>query len=108
MTRAQVAWTCFGNVDLSGVKGLETVRHKGPSTIGIDTLYKSHGKIPEVLLRSAGAPDTFISYVRSLVGQTIEFYSCFISYSSVDQEFAGRLYADLQSKGVPVGLRLKI
>ena len=30
----------------------------------------------------------------------IEFYSCFISYASRDQEFAERLYADLQSKGV--------
>ncbi len=30
----------------------------------------------------------------------IEFYSCFISYSTKDQEFADRLYADLQNKGV--------
>jgi hypothetical protein len=30
----------------------------------------------------------------------IEFYSCFISYSSKDQEFAERLYADLQNKRV--------
>ena len=27
-------------------------------------------------------------------------YSCFISYSSKDQDFAERLYADLQNKGV--------
>src|SRR3712207_9185947 len=27
-------------------------------------------------------------------------YSCFISYSSKDQEFAARLHADLQNKGV--------
>jgi hypothetical protein len=30
----------------------------------------------------------------------IEFYSCFISYSNKDQEFAERLHADLQGKGV--------
>ncbi len=30
----------------------------------------------------------------------MEFYSCFISYSTKDQEFADRLYADLQAKGV--------
>src|SRR6266436_5046549 len=30
----------------------------------------------------------------------IQFYSCFISYSSKDQEFAERLHADLQSKNV--------
>jgi hypothetical protein len=30
----------------------------------------------------------------------VEFYSCFISYSTKDQEFAERLYSDLQAKGV--------
>src|SRR5438270_11425906 len=38
--------------------------------------------------------------MHSLVGKPIDFYSCFISYSSKDQDFAERLYADLQSKGV--------
>jgi hypothetical protein len=30
----------------------------------------------------------------------MEFYSCFLSYSSDDQDFAERLYADLQAQGV--------
>jgi hypothetical protein len=30
----------------------------------------------------------------------VQFYSCFISYSSKDQPFAARLHADLQNKGV--------
>jgi hypothetical protein len=38
--------------------------------------------------------------MRSLIGDALEFYSCFISYSTKDQEFADRLYADLQAKGV--------
>ena len=81
-------------------KGLETIDHRGPSTIGIDTIYKSRGKIPEVFLRGCGVPDEFIAYIGSMVGRPIEFYSCFISYSTKDQEFAERLYADLQAKGV--------
>jgi hypothetical protein len=32
--------------------------------------------------------------------QPIQFYSCFISYSSADREFADGLYADLQAKAV--------
>ena len=95
-----MGWTVFGAVDLSVVKGLESVIHAGPSTIGIDTVYASQGRIPEVFLRGAGVPDEFITYMRSLVGRPIEFYSCFISYSSKDQEFAERLHADLQARGV--------
>ncbi len=90
----------FGDVDLSAAKGLDTVQHEGPSKIGIDTLYKSKGKIPEVFLRGCGVPDEFIAYIGSMVGRPIEFYSCFISYSTLDQEFAERLHADLQAKGV--------
>jgi hypothetical protein len=36
----------------------------------------------------------------SLLNQPIQFYSCFISYSTKDQEFAERLHADLDNKGV--------
>jgi hypothetical protein len=93
--------TLFTDVDLSTVKGLDTIHHWGPSTIGIDTLYKSQGKIPESFLRGAGVPEEFIQYMPSLIsGKAIQFYSCFISYSTKDQEFAERLHADLQSKGV--------
>jgi len=97
---AEAGGTHFDDVDLSTVKGLETVRHRGPSTIGIDTIYKSRGKIPEVFLRGCGVPDEFIAYIGSMVGRPIEFYSCFISYSTKDEEFAKRLHADLQAKGV--------
>jgi hypothetical protein len=41
-----------------------------------------------------------IDYLPSLLNQPIQFYSCFISYSTKDQEFAERLHADLQNKGV--------
>jgi hypothetical protein len=41
-----------------------------------------------------------IDYLPSLLNQAIQHYSCFISYSTKDQEFAERLHADLQNKGV--------
>jgi hypothetical protein len=37
---------------------------------------------------------------RMSSGEALQFYSCFISYSSKDQVFADRLHADLQNKGV--------
>jgi uncharacterized protein YjbI with pentapeptide repeats len=99
-TLATTGGTGFSDVDLSTTKGLESLVHRGPSTVGIDTIYKSLGKIPEVFLRGCGVPDEFIAYIGSMVGRPIEFYSCFISYSTKDQEFAERLHADLQAKGV--------
>lgn len=92
--------TTFAGMDLSRVKGLDDVRHYGPSTIGIDTIYKSQGKIPDVFLRGAGVPENFITYQRSLAAEPFDYYSCFISYSSKDHDFAERLHSDMQSKGV--------
>jgi uncharacterized protein YjbI with pentapeptide repeats len=99
-TNSLVGFTVFGNNDLSTAKGLETVRHLGPSTIGVDTIYKSKGNIPEAFLRGAGLPDDFIAQMKSIVNKPLAFHSCFISYSSQDDEFTQRLYADLQQQGV--------
>ena len=92
--------TIFVNVDLSETRGLETVKHYGPSSIGIDTLYKSKGNIPGEFLRGCGVPDQMIEYAKSLTISPIEYYSCFISYSSKDEEFAKRLWEGLQAKNV--------
>jgi len=87
-------------VDLRGVKGLERVVHRAPSGITTSTLERSQGDIPEAFLRGVGLSDTFITSLSSLVTKPIEYYTCFISYSSYDQDFAERVYADLQSNGV--------
>src|SRR5258708_6317890 len=100
LSSTTVEWTQFDNLDLRTVRGLETVEHRSPSSIGIDTIYRSQGHIPETFLRQAGVPDDFLTYIHSLVAHPIEYYTCFISYSSRDQAFAERLYTDLHSKGV--------
>lgn len=100
LSGAHICDAVFSNNDLSAVVGLETVHHSGPSIISVDTVYRSQGRVPEAFLRGAGIPEDFIVYMRSLVGSPIEFYSCFISYSATDKEFADRLHADLQGKGV--------
>ncbi len=99
-SEASIGWATFVDIDLRRVKGLEKVNYVSPSSIGIDTIYRSQGNIPEAFLKGAGIDDTFIEYIHSLVGKPIEYYSCFISYSSRDEAFAKRLYADLQSNNV--------
>ena len=100
LTEAKVGNTIFGDLDLRTVKGLETIQHRYPSTVGIDTIMRSEGDIPEIFLRGVGLDDIFITYVLSLAKKPIQYYTCFISYSSKDQAFAERLYADLQNKNV--------
>ncbi|MDM8550488.1 pentapeptide repeat-containing protein [Desulfobacterales bacterium HSG2] len=100
LSNAVVEWSTFGNVDLSMLKGLDTVRHSGPSVIGIDTTYRSRGNIPVPFLRGSGVPDNFINYMALLAGQPIRFYSCFISYAAEDRKFAQKLHADLRKKDV--------
>jgi hypothetical protein len=87
------------NNDLATVKGLDTVRNVGPSTIDVDTIYRSKGRIPDRFLRGIGVPEDLIVHIRS-VDWKAGYPSCFISYSSKDQKFVDRLYVDLQSKGV--------
>ena len=104
LLNAKLMNTIFANTDLSTAQGLDAVIQNGPSTIGIDTLFRSQGRIPEVFLRGCGVPASLIEYLPSLLGamQPIQFYSCFISYSAHDQEFAQRLYARLQGQGLRV------
>ncbi len=91
--------TVFNNIDLSVAKSLDQCNHIGPSVIDLRTLRQSW-PLPLSFLRGCGLDDVFIEYLPSLMGQAIQFYSLFISYSSQDDDFAQRLHADLQSKGV--------
>lgn len=104
LTDSRMEGTNFASNDLSNVKGLAMVVHYGPSGVGIDTLYKSGGQIPAMFLRSCGVPDDFITYLPSLIGtnQSIQFYSCFISYSHRDGEFVKRLHSRLRDEHLRV------
>jgi hypothetical protein len=100
MTGSAIGATAFGDNDLSTIVGLDQVRHSGPSTIGIDTLYKSRGSIPDVFLRRIGVPETLITFIKSQAPQDLNFPACFISYAERDDAFSKRLLGDLESSGV--------
>ena len=50
LSDSNLGGTTFGDVDLNTVSGLESITHWGPSTIGIDTIFRSAGKIPHKFL----------------------------------------------------------
>lgn len=120
---ATVGYSHFANVDLSEVKGLETVTHIGPSTIGGDTLFQSKGNIPEEFLHGCGlqpweilaaglyapaiTPDLVAEIQNAVYQERTKGYSLggiFISYSHQDSEFVGSLYDLLKAEGANVWL----
>jgi hypothetical protein len=108
MYQVRLLETVLGDTNLSEAKGLETCVHMGPSTLDHRTLAKSDPLPPLDFLRGCGLSDVLIDYLPSLLNQPFQFYSCFISYSTKDQEFAERLHADLQTRACTVGLRPRI
>jgi len=101
LSGATLAETIFGAVDLSKVKGLDKCNHSSGSIIDIKTINISRN-LPEIFLQGCGVSEPISENLPILVDamDPIQFYSCFISYSTKDQEFAERLHADLQAKGV--------
>ena len=99
LSGARFGYTSFGETRLNGAIGLDSCRHDGPSYLDYLTL-RASWPLPLAFLRGCGLPDQYIDYLPALLNQAIQFYSCFISYSAQDQEFAARLHADLQDNGV--------
>jgi uncharacterized protein YjbI with pentapeptide repeats len=104
LTRADLSLACFGDTVIArsnfvGAIGLDTCIHRSHSSIDIDTLSK--GPLDaDHFLAGLGVSGRFLAFARSLWAPAFDFYSCFLSYSTKDQEFADRLYADLQAKGI--------
>ena len=99
LTGAYLSATILGDANLSNASGLDKCQYFGPSIVDHLTVQRS-GKLHDTFLRGCGLPNSLIDYFPSLLDEPIQFYSCFISYSSDDGEFARRLHADLQGHGV--------
>jgi hypothetical protein len=117
---AEIFATIFANSDLSQALGLEGVVHKGPSTISINTIALSKGKIPEAFLRGCGLsdweteeiklynPDLSNEEINKILyrmydlraTQAIQISPLFISYSHGDASFVDRVEKQLNKKGI--------
>jgi len=125
LTSAILGVTTLGNVDLSGVKGLDTIQHIGPSTIGIDTIRQMKGDISEGFLRDCGMMQWEIEvahlYDMALTPEAISeildvrifrartegplyIGGIFISYSNADSKFVDKLDMELKKSGAAVWL----
>lgn len=107
------------NIDFSECTGLITSRHYARSSVDNQTLSQSQNLDLE-FLRGLGltdweievtklyAPAIGLSDINDIIykifeyrsEQPLQFYSCFISYSNLDETFAKNIYEDLQDSGV--------
>jgi hypothetical protein len=99
MKKVLLGNTIFANTNLARAIDLDTCLHIEPSSLDYQTHSRS-GHIPASFLRAIGLPSRLVDYFLTPSEPESNMHSCFISYSVKDQDFADRLYADLQAKGV--------
>jgi len=99
-TGVRIGQTTFGDLDLRSVKGLETLVASFPSTLGMNTVERSKGKLPDSFLRLIGLSDEAIRYVHTVKETPFYTPQCFLAYSWEEKAFADRLYEDLQQCGI--------
>jgi Pentapeptide repeats (8 copies)/TIR domain len=124
LSGARCGYTMFGALDLSEAEGLEAIEHLGPSTVGVDALVRSRGRIPEAFLRGCGLtpwevlaaslyqpelnPTGFVDLQYRILDAWTKGRSmingCFISYSWKDAKFVDKLRDRLVAEGVNVWL----
>lgn len=94
-----MGYTVFQNCDLSAAVGLDGVRHDAPSTLGVDSLFRSGGGIPESFLTGVGAPANLAAFQQSLTAGPALSGDYFIACAAADLDFATRLRDDLRANG---------
>ncbi len=119
-----LGFTVLGDLDLSQVEDIESVRFRGPCCVGADTLVKSRGRIPASFLRSCGFQPWEVAASRMydldlpparLAEIQHDSYrlrtegpryvgGVFLSYQRDDADFVERVSGKLQEAGVPVWL----
>lgn len=89
------------NCDLSKAIGLETTRHTGPSTIGLDTFAKSGGMLPNVFLENAGVAAPLIASQAALRELNQHYPTVLIIGCQEDRALAEFIKSQLSAARLP-------
>ena len=97
---AAIGYTVFQDCDLRGAAGLALIRHDAPSSVGLDTIYRSGGHIAAEFLAGAGVPESVASLQEAVAAAAPALTEIYIACRDDDEEFARKLSSDLESLGV--------
>ncbi|MCY4417075.1 MAG: toll/interleukin-1 receptor domain-containing protein [Chloroflexi bacterium] len=95
-----IGYTVFQNCAMDGAQGLDSVRHDAPSTIGLDTLLRSRGALPQSFILGSGIPVAVAGIQDSVADAPVTTLEVHISCANADIEFARRLEDNLRDQGV--------
>jgi uncharacterized protein YjbI with pentapeptide repeats len=97
-----VGYTVFQNCDMGSAQGLSSVRHDAPSTVGMDTFFRSSGNLPTEFLQGVGSPNGLVEYQTSLANDEGLGREYYISCTEADVPFAEKIRDDLRAEGIRV------
>ena len=100
LSGAALGYTVLQDCDLRNVIGLERIRHDAPSSIGVDTIYRSGGQLPAMFLAAAGVPSSLATLQDAIAAAPPQLSECYIACRDDDEEFAHKLSDDLSEQGI--------
>lgn len=100
LTNATMNGTLLAGLRLAGVRGLESIRHTGPSTLGLDTARLSAGSLPAGFLRGCGTGATLLRLWDQLFSQALDNVHVFVVCVKEDLSLAESLCEKLRAQGV--------
>ena len=95
-----IGYTVFQNCALHAAIGLDHIRHDAPSTIGLDTLVRSGGALPQSFFLGSGLPAFTVGFQDAAAGQDISTVEVHIACADADIAFARQLESNLRANGI--------
>ena len=99
--RAIAGGTMFSNCDLRAVIGLDTMLHGAPSSVSLDTLARSGGRIPRLFLQGAGVAEPLIAAQDVLAAERRTYPTVLLIGSMADSVLAEKLCEGLSQAHIP-------
>ena len=93
--------TILVDIDFRNIRNVDLIQHIQNSHLGVNSIIKSENKIPKGILDNCGVTQKSLKKISANI-QNIKsnYHSCFISYSSNDEEFVRKIYKELQNNNV--------
>lgn len=107
---ATFGYTSFDHRIIEGCLGLDAVYHAEHSVVDVQIFHAaaqflhrkpSMARTVRWFLQNAQVPELIAKGSFEMWSQSHEWCSCFVSYSHGDKEFAARLSASLEARGIP-------